>query len=272
MPLADTHIKQAKPRESDYKMTDGGGMYLLVKRSDKKYWRMDYRFRGKRKTLSLGVYPAVSLKAAREKLRLAKIELENDQDPSESRKEKKRAQQANTFRDLALQWWEHNKGTWTDNHANRVLKRLEDNAFKPLGHLPVDEISPKQVIAVVRQIESRGALDVANRVKQSINATCRFAVQRGLATHNPAGDLQGIVKPRKVQHRPSLPRNELPQFLRELESYDSTGRKLTQLAIKLLVLTFVRSGELRGARWNEFDFEEKLWRIDLSPKLTPQLG
>lgn len=236
-------------------------MYLLVKRSDKKYWRMDYRFRGKRKTLSLGVYPAVSLKAAREKLRLAKIELENDQDPSESRKEKKRAQQANTFRDLALQWWEHNKGTWTDNHANRVLKRLEDNAFKPLGHLPVDEISPKQVIAVVRQIESRGALDVANRVKQSINATCRFAVQRGLATHNPAGDLQGIVKPRKVQHRPSLPRNELPQFLRELESYDSTGRKLTQLAIKLLVLTFVRSGELRGARWNEFDFEEKLWRI-----------
>lgn len=141
------------------------------------------------------------------------------------------------------------------------MKRLEDNAFKDLGHLSIDEITPKQVIATIRKIESRGALDVANRVKQAINATCRFAVQQGLATTNPAGDLDSIVKQRKVQRRASLPREELPQFLKDLETYSDRGRMLTQRAIKLLLLTFVRSGELRGAHWDEFDFKDKVWRI-----------
>ena len=261
MPLVDSQIKQTKPRPSDFKMADGGGMYLLVKKSGQKYWRMDYRFRGKRKTLALGVYPDIGLKDAREKRRLAKIQLEKDQDPNEIRKERKRARQENTFEDVARQWWEHNKGTWSSDHADRVLKRLEDNAFKDLGYLSIDEITPKQVIAVVRKIDSRGALDVANRVKQGISASCRFAVQRGMASHNPAGDLDGIVRQRKVQHRPSLPREQLPQFLEDLEHYDKKGRALTQLAIKLLLLTFVRSGELRGARWDEFDFTDKVWRI-----------
>ena len=258
MPLVDSQIKQTKPRPSDFKMADGGGMYLLVKKSGQKYWRMDYRFRGKRKTLALGVYPDIGLKDAREKRRLAKIQLEKDQDPNEIRKERKRARQENTFEDVARQWWEHNKGTWSSDHADRVLKRLEDNAFKDLGYLSIDEITPKQVIAVVRKIDSRGALDVANRVKQGISASCRFAVQRGMASHNPAGDLDGIVRQRKVQHRPSLPREQLPQFLEDLEHYDKKGRALTQLAIKLLLLTFVRSGELRGARWDEFDFTDKV--------------
>ena len=261
MPLVDSQIKQTKPRPADFKMADGGGMYLLVKKTGQKYWRMDYRFRGKRKTLALGVYPDVGLKDAREKRRLAKIQLESDQDPNEIRKQKKRAQQTNTFEDVARQWWDHNKGTWSADHADRVLKRLEDNAFKDLGYLSIDEITPKQVIAVIRKIETRGALDVANRVKQGISAACRFAVQRGMATHNPAGDLDGIVRQRKIQHRPSLPREQLPQFLKDLESYDEKGRALTQLAIKLLLLTFVRSGELRGARWDEFDFTDKVWRI-----------
>lgn len=264
MPLAETQVRNAKPQDKDFKLSDGGGMYLLVKKTGNKYWRMDYRYRRKRKTLALGVYPIVGLKAAREKLRLAKLDLENEKDPSEVRKDKKRAQQLNTFKDIALLWWEHNKGSWTPDHAARVLKRLEDNAFADLGHLTLDEIRPQQVIAVIRKIEARDALDVANRVKQAINASCRFAVQRGLATHNPAGDLQGIVKPRKIQHRPSLPRSELPQFLRDLENYDSKGRLLTKLAIKLLILTFVRSGELRGARWEELDLKDKLWRIPAS--------
>ena len=126
---------------------------------------------------------------------------------------------------------------------------------------PLIEITPKRVIATIRKIEARGALDVANRVKQAIRAVCRFAVQQGIAIGNPAGDLEGIVKQRKVQHRASLPREELPQFLRALETYSDRGRMLTQRAIKLLLLTFVRSSELRGARWEEFDFKDEVWRI-----------
>ncbi len=259
--LTNTHIKAARSCSGNYKMADGGGMYLLVKKNGHKYWRLDYRFRGKRKTLALGVYPEVSLKDAREKRRQARLQLEKGQDPAEIRKEKKRMVQTNCFRDVAHQWWEHCRGTWTPDHAARVLKRLDDNAFRDLGNLSIDEITPQQIIATIRKIEARGALDVASRVQQAINATCRFAIQQGIATHNPAGDLRGIVKQRKVQHRPSLPREELPLFLKELETYSDRGRLLTQRAIKLLLLTFVRSGELRGAKWEEFDFEDKVWRI-----------
>lgn len=261
MPLTNTRLKAAKPRASNYRIADGGGLFLLVKANGGKYWRMDYRFRGKRNTLALGVYPAVSLKAAREKRRKARIQLENGQDPSEVRKEAKQARQADEFEAVARQWWEHCRDTWSPSHAARVLKRLEDNAFRDLGRLPIDEITPQRIIATVRKIEARGALDVASRVNQAIRAICRFAIRRGIATSNPASDLAGIVKQRKVQHRASLPREELPQFLKELEGYSDRGRKLTQRAIKLLLLTFVRSGELRGARWEEFDLEDKVWRI-----------
>ncbi len=242
-------------------MADGGGMYLLVKKNGHKYWRLDYRFRGKRKTLALGVYPQISLKDAREKRRQAKLHLDDNRDPSEVRKEEKQAKHTDDFEAVARQWWEHNKDTWTPRHAARVLRRLESNAFQDLGYLYIDEITPKRVIATIRKIEARGALDVANRVKQAIHAICRFAIQQGIATSNPARDLGGIVKPRKVRHWASLPREELPQFLKELENYSDRGRMLTQRAIKLLLLTFVRSSELRGARWEEFDLEDRVWRV-----------
>ncbi len=261
MSLTNTRLKAAKPRASDYRIADSEGLYVLVKTNGSKYWRMDYRFRGRRNTLALGVYPAVSLKEAREERRIARIHLENDRDPSEVRKEAKQARQADGFEAIAYQWWEHCRDTWTPSHAARVLKRLEDNAFGDLGHLPIDEITPQRIIATIRKIEARGALDVASRVNQAIRAICRFAIQQGIATHSPSSDLGGIVKQRKVQHRASLPREELPQFLRALEGYGDRGRLLTQRAIKLLLLTFVRSGELRGARWEEFDLEDKVWRI-----------
>ena len=261
MPLTHTRIRTAKARSSAYKMTDGEGMYLLVRTNGRKYWRLDYRFRGKRKTLALGVYPQVSLRDAREKRRQARIHLDNNRDPGEVRKEEKRAMQVEDFESVARQWWAYNKDTWTPRHATRVLRRLENNAFQDLGHMYMDEITPKRVITVIRKIEARGALDVANRIKQAIHAICRFAIQQGIATSNPASDLDGIVRQRRVRHWASLPREELPEFLRALDSYSDRGRKLTQQAIKLLVLTFVRSGELRGARWEEFDLEDKVWRI-----------
>ncbi len=261
MALTNTRIKAAKSQAKNYKMADGGGMYLLVKTNGRKYWRLDYRFRGKRKTLALGVYPEVSLKDAREMRRKARIQLENNQDPAEMRRDEKQALQVNNFEAIARQWWEHYKDTWTPQHTARVLRRMENNIFSDLGHLHIDEITPKRIIAVIRKIEDRGALDMASRTNQTVGAIYRFAIQQGIATHNPAGDLTGIVKPRKVQHHASLPREELPEFLRSLENYSDRGRTLTQQAIKLLLLTFVRSGELRGARWEEFDFEDKVWRI-----------
>ena len=261
MTLTNSHLKAAKPRTSDYRISDSEGLFLLVKTSGRKYWRMDYRFRGRRNTLALGVYPAVGLKAAREKRRKARMHIENGQDPGDARKEEKRAKKESLFRDVAYLWWEHNKGFWSPGHVLRVRKRLENNIFLDLGRIPVDEITPQKVIATVRRVEARGALDVASRVNQTIRAVCRFAVQQGIAASNPASELSGIVKRRKVQHRASLPREELPQFLRALESYSGRGRLLTQRAIKFLLLTFVRSGELRGARWEEFDFGGKVWRI-----------
>ena len=261
MPLAETQVRNVKPRAKDFKLSDGGGMYLLVKHSGQRYWRMDYRFKGKRKTLAFGVYPTVTLKAAREKLRLAKLDLDSGKDPSRTKQERKCSQNHKTFQEISRLWWDHAKGTWTPNHAVRVMKRLEDNVFGELGGLTLDEITPLDVIDVIRKVEARGALDVANRVNQAINAIFRFAVQNGWAKHNPASELSGIVKSRRTEHRPALPRAELPQFISELETYDTKGRRLTKLAIKMLLLTFVRSGELRGACWDEFDLKRKIWRI-----------
>ena len=261
MSLTAIQIKEAKASQKDYKLSDAEGMYLLVKSNGNKYWRLDYRFAGKRKTYAMGVYPQVSLKQARESRFKAKMLLSEGKDPSQMKRESKRHSSVPTFEEIAVRWWHHEKDKWKPNHADRVIKRLKDNSFATLGRQSADKISPLQVIAVIKKIEGRGALDVANRVKQSIKAVYRFAIQHGIVMTNPAGDLDGIVKSRKVVHRPSLPKNELPLFLHSLEGYSSKGRVLTKLSIKLLVLTFVRSLELRGAKWEEFDFEDKLWRI-----------
>jgi len=183
MALTDTTIKSAKPRDKDYKLSDGGGMYLLVKKHGNKYWRINYRFRGKHKTLSLGVYPNVGLKAARDKRSAVKQLLERNIDPSEARREESRKQDIATFEDVAKQWWEHQRQTWIKSHAEQVWRRLKDNSFADIGHLSIDEITPKRVIAVVKKVEARGSLDVANRVKQHINAVCQYAVQHGIAIY-----------------------------------------------------------------------------------------
>ena len=261
MPLTAIQVKEAKSSDKNQKLSDGQGMYLLVKTNASKYWRMDYRFAGKRKTFAIGVYPQVSLKQAREHRYEAKKLLSEGLDPNQQKKERKRNTDIPTFAEIANKWWLHERDQWTTDHANRVIKRLRDNSFIDLGKLPADQITPLQIIAVIKKVEERGALDVANRVKQGIKATYRYGIQHGIVTINPAGDLDGIVKARKVKHRSSLPKSELPQFLEDLESYRFRGTLLTQLAIKLLVLTFVRPGELRAATWREFDIAGRIWRI-----------
>lgn len=262
--LTDASVKQALSRDKDFKLTDGGGLYLLVKANGTKCWRYAYRFEGKQKTLALGVYPTVTLKNARTAMANAKELLAEGSDPSQARYQQKQvAALTNTsnFSNIAREWWEHQKGTWSDDYANRLWGRLEVDVFPYIGSLPVTDITPQDVIAIARRIESRDALDVASRVLQDVRRVCRYAVQTGRLQHNPAIELSDILKGRKEQHRPSLPREELPAFLRDLETYGDRGRLITKLALELLILTFVRSGELRGARWEEFNLEEKLWRV-----------
>lgn len=262
--LTDAAVKQALPKDKNYKMADGAGMYLLVQTNGSKYWRYSYRFDDKQKTLALGVYPQIGLKAAREALAAAKVVLRQGVDPLQMKKQKSRQkvlENTSLFSMIAREWWEHQKGTWSHDYANRLWGRLEVDVFPYIGLMPVTDITPQDVIAIARRIESRDALDVASRVLQDVRRVCRYAVQTGRLKYNPAIELSDILKGRKEQHRPSLPREELPAFLRELESYGERGRLLTKLALELLILTFVRSGELRGARWEEFNLEEKLWRV-----------
>ncbi|WP_317930189.1 tyrosine-type recombinase/integrase [Halioxenophilus sp. WMMB6] len=262
--LTDIAVKQAEIKDKDHWLNDGQGLRLLVKANGTKAWRYGYRFNGKQKTLAIGTYPEVTLKAAREIHQKARFQLQEGIDPAEqkqSSRRQKRQNQSTTFSVLAREWWEHQKGTWKPDHANRVILRLEQNAFPTIGDKPIADVRPQDVIRIVRHTENRGAPDVAQRVLEDIRRVCRYSVQMGKLETNPASELDGILKGRKTTHRASLPREELPEFLKLLSNYHKQGRLLTQLAIELLVLTFVRPGELRGARWEEFDFEQAVWRV-----------
>ena len=217
MPITAIQVKEAKPSDKDYKISDSDGMYLLVKTNGRKYWRLDYRFARKRKTYAIGVFPPVSLKAARASRHDAKRALAEGVDPNQIKKERKRQSTVPKFEEVTVKWWYHEHDKWMDSHAGKVMKRLADNSFKALGKLPADQITPLQVIAVIKTIEARDVLDVANRVKQFTKAIYRYAIQHGIVTTNPAGDLDGTVKARKITHRPSLPKKELPEFLNCLE-------------------------------------------------------
>jgi integrase len=264
MALSDIQIRNLQPSDNDQWISDEKGLRLLIKKNGSKYWRLKYRFQGKQKTLALGVYPTTTLKEARELCIDAKRDVAKGVDPAAKKKQEKHDSKINfdnSFEILAKEWWEHQKGTWTEDHANRVWGRLKDNSFKIIGHLPINDITPQVIISIIRTIEARDALDVAQRVLQDIRRVCRYAVQTGRLMHNPASELSDILKSRKTSHRASLPREELPQFVKALSTYEETGRLLTKYALQLLILTFVRPGELRGARWDEFDFEDDMWRI-----------
>jgi len=264
MSLTAQQLKNMEPQSKSTWLSDTKGLRLLVKPNGAMYWRMKYRFDGKQKTLALGVYPEVSLKDARMARDKARVKLSEGIDPMAERNEAKTQQsfdEGHRFSVLALEWWEHQKGTWTKDHANRVWVRLRDNSFKDLDTVPIKKIQPRDILAVIQKIEERNALDVASRVLGDIRRVFRYAVQMGKIQFNPAIDLTGVLKPRKRQHRASLPVEELGQFMRDLKTYEQRGRLLTKLALHLLILTFVRPGELRAARWPEFDREKALWRI-----------
>lgn len=261
MPLSDVKVRNLT---TPGRYTDGEGLYLQVTPSGGRYWRMKYRFGGKEKLLAFGVYPVVGIKEAREKRFVAKQMLSRGDDPGalkKAAKEKVVQETTSTLQAVAEDWLSHQAGRWEANTLARTRASLEADVFPTLGAIPMATITPRQVMDVVKAIEKRGAGEIAMRVLQRIKAIYRYATTHQHIDRNPMQDLvpSEILKPRRVQHRAALGPADLPEFLGKLDMYQ--GDPHTVYALRLLMLTAARPGEVRAARWDEFDLEAKLWRI-----------
>ena len=276
MPLTDTAIRNAKPKEKQYKLADEKGLYLLVKKAGK-YFRFDYRYAGKRKTLALGVYPGVKLKEAREKRDESRKLLQNAVDPAQYRKETKtmqKEQAANSYEAVAREWFTKNKHIWTEGHSKTIIRRLELNIFPWLGMRPVASIIAPELLAVLRRIEDRGAFETAHRVKQICGQVFRYAIATGRAERDPSADLRGALPPTKPQRMATITDpKKIGGLLRAIDGYE--GHLITKCALRLAPLVFVRPGELRHAEWQEINFEQAEWKIPAekmkmrSPHIVP---
>ncbi|TCL02214.1 MULTISPECIES: tyrosine-type recombinase/integrase [Sodalis] len=259
MPLTDTTLRYAKPRSTVYKLTDTQGLYLLVKPNGSKLWQLKYRYAGKEKKLSFGAYPAVSLVQARQQRDSARRLLSQDTDPALIRSREKQAKKMGfMLEDVARQWHQSNR-TWSEDHAKRILRSLEIYLFPVLGRRNITTIETIDLLHVVQAVERKGFSEVALRLQQRLTTIMRFAVQHQIIKYNPALDLAGVVSTPPMQHRPALPLTSVPDFFSRLSN--DKGRKLTQLALRLNFYVFIRSSELRFARWKEIDFDNAVWVI-----------
>ncbi|EMP5829801.1 integrase arm-type DNA-binding domain-containing protein [Klebsiella oxytoca] len=259
MALTDIKVRTAKPTDKQYKLTDGNGMHLLVHPNGSKYWRLQYRFGGKQKMLALGVYPDVSLADARARRDEARKLLANSIDPGEKKKnDKVELEEARTFEQLAIEWHATNK-KWSEEHSRRVLKSLMDNLFPAIGKRNIADLKTRDLLAPIKAVELSGRLEVASRLQQRTTAIMRYAVQSGLLDYNPAQEMVGAVASSNRQHRPALELKRITELLQRIDNY--TGRPLTRLAVELTLLVFIRSSELRFARWSEINFETSMWTI-----------
>lgn len=264
MPLTDTAVKKAKPGDKPAKLSDGKGMYLLVNPAGSKLWRWKYRVLGKEKVMSLGAYPDVSLAQAREGMDKARKILAAGDDPMAIRKADKvatRTAAANSFETVARMWWAHWKPARSEQHAGQVMRRFEANVFPHIGSRPVSEIQAPELVAMLKAIEARGVNDLAKRALQTSSQVFRYAIAHGQATRNPATDIKpsDVLASRQKQNLARIDGKELPGLLRHMEAYQ--GAATTRLAMKLMAMTFVRTTELIGARWAEFDLEAARWDI-----------
>lgn len=264
MPLTDLSVRNAKPGPKLQKLSDGRGLQLHITAAGSKLWRWAYRFDGKQKLMALGIYPDVSLAQARQTANEARALLAEGTDPMEQRKTDKIKQERsvdNTFEIIARAWWKHWSPARSARHAEYVIRRLEADVFPSLGTRPVDEIHAPEVVKMIKIIEERGALDIAKRSLQTCGQIFRYAIAHGYATRNPATDIRpgDILTVRKKQNYARLDAKELPDLLRRIEVYQ--GSSVTRLAMKLMAMTFVRTSELIGARWEEFDLDKARWDI-----------
>lgn len=262
MQLNDIKVKKAKPEAKPYKLADGGGMYLEVQPNGSRYWRLKYRFAGKEKTLALGIYPDISLAEARKRREKAREMIANGIDPGAAKQAKKRQDRiaaANTFEAVAREWVENRANDWTVGHKALTLKTLEQDAFPTLGHRPIAEITPAELLATMRIIEKRGALEIASRVLQRCAAVFRYGIQTDRCASNPATELRGALKSPARTHYTTIEKGDFPQLLRDIDGYQ--GNPLTTCALQLMALTFTRTGELIEAEWREIDLGKAEWLI-----------
>jgi integrase len=262
MPLTEISIRALKPSTKERKVADSGGLYLLVHPGGSKSWRYKYRILGKEKKLALGLYPLVSLKEARCKRDDAKRQLMNGIDPAAKKQSDKRLaafNAANTFKEVAEEWHGINKSKWTERHAHVLMRRLELHIFPDLGRRPIKEIKPIELLNTIRKIEKRKATHLSHRLLQVCKLIFRYALVTERAEYNPAADLQGALVAHREKHHPTLKPNELPKFLEALGVVETS--MLNRFAVKLLLLTFMRQGELRHSKWAHIDWKAKEWHI-----------
>jgi integrase len=267
MALSEIQIKKAKAAERPYKLADGEGLFLLVQKNGSKLWRLKYRYHGKEKLLSFGAYPEVGIAAARELKKVAKGVLAEGRDPM-VHKPGRDFEEAKTFRAIATMWHENRASSLNPAHAKRVWSRMEQDVLPVLGELMMHEITPPEVLKVIRKIEERGALDISRRAKQCIGQVFQFAIASGLCDSDPTAHLRGALKPRpRVKHMAKLPLTQLPELIIKMERYQEEGERrseITRAALTFALLTWVRTKELRFAKKNEFEDlagVSPVWRI-----------
>lgn len=246
------------------KLHDGGGLYLWVYQDGSKFWRLRYWIDGKEKSLSFGAFPDIPLKEARARRDTERRKIEQNLDPSVEKKAAKiKSKQAATssFEAVALEWYNKRAHTWVEHHARDVKRRLESNIFPEIGRRPIAEIEAPELLAAVQKIENRGAHDLAHRVLQVCGQVFRYGIATGKCSRDVARDLRGALTPHVAKHQAAIRPDQLPELLRAIDGYDQLGDLQTKLALQLLAITFVRTNELIGAEWSEFDLDNRVWVI-----------
>lgn len=270
--LNATQIKNASPSDKSYKMTDGAGLYLFVHTNGSKYWRYDYRYAGKRKTLALGIYPDISLKHAREKLVDARRSLDDGIDPGERRKVEKLTRTiaaADSFEAVAEEWFAAKMADQSLSHQSRTKSALERDMYPFLGNRPIASITAPELLSVLRKIEQRGAIETAHRAKQTAGQVFRYAVATGRADRDPSADLKGALKNPKKKHLAAITDpKEVGRLMMAIEQFQ--GSAVVHTALRISALLFQRPGEIRAMQWDEINWEKKRWEIPEEKMKTRQ--
>lgn len=262
MKLTARQVDTSKPKDKPYKLSDGGGLYLLVNPNGSRYWRLKYRIAGKEKLLALGVYPDITLAEARQKRADAKKVLAAGGDPGQEKQEEKQAKEqavANSFERLAMEWHSHKSTSWSEGYAEHLLMYLKKDIFPFIGQKAITDISQVEMLNVLRKMEQRGVLDKLKKTRQACRQIFTYAIITGRAEHNPVSDLAGALKSPKQQHYPHLLVDQIPDFLRALSEY--SGSTITRNATRLLMLTGLRTIELRASEWVDIDFDKGVWNV-----------
>ncbi|WP_411547902.1 tyrosine-type recombinase/integrase [Klebsiella pneumoniae] len=260
MSLTDAKIRTLKPSDKPFKVSDSHGLYLLVKPGGSRHWYLKYRISGKESRIALGAYPAISLSDARQQREGIRKMLALNINPVQQRAAERGSRTPEkVFKNVALAWHKSNR-KWSQNTADRLLASLNNHIFPVIGNLPVSELKPRHFIDLLKGIEEKGLLEVASRTRQHLSNIMRHAVHQELIDTNPAANLGGVTTPPVRRHYPALPLERLPELLERIGAYHQ-GRELTRHAVLLMLHVFIRSSELRFARWSEIDFTNRVWTI-----------